>query len=108
MKLFYNPKSHLFNLFTYLICKATIDLKNVDEKTVSLLIGSFGGANLEYIAAPRCFEIVDCLKEVSDIPIFQGRLKWNFNCSTFKPRITSSIPTECIFFKIGILYFFTT
>ena len=32
---------------------------DVDEivKTVSLLSGSFGGVNLEDIAAPRCFEI---------------------------------------------------
>ena len=46
--------------------------KDVDEivKTVSLLLGSFGGVNLEDIAAPRCFEIEKRLKEVSDIPIF--------------------------------------
>ncbi|MCR5353921.1 MAG: NADP-dependent malic enzyme [Clostridiales bacterium] len=46
--------------------------KNVDEivKTVSLLLGSFGGVNLEDISAPRCFEIERKLKEISDIPIF--------------------------------------
>jgi malate dehydrogenase (oxaloacetate-decarboxylating) len=46
--------------------------KDVDEivKTVSLLAGSFGGVNLEDIAAPRCFEIERKLKEVCDIPIF--------------------------------------
>ncbi len=46
--------------------------KNVDEivKTVSLLLGSFGGVNLEDISAPRCFEIESRLKEISDIPIF--------------------------------------
>ncbi len=46
--------------------------KDVDEivKTVSLLAGSFGGINLEDIAAPRCFEIERRLKEVCDIPIF--------------------------------------
>lgn len=46
--------------------------KNVDEivHTVSLLLGSFGGVNLEDIAAPRCFEIERKLKEISDIPIF--------------------------------------
>ena len=46
--------------------------KDVDEfvRTVSLLLGSFGGVNLEDIAAPRCFEIERRLKEVSDIPIF--------------------------------------
>lgn len=46
--------------------------KDVDEivKTVSLIAGSFGGINLEDIAAPRCFEIEKKLKEVCDIPIF--------------------------------------
>ncbi len=46
--------------------------KDVDEfvRTVSLLLGSFGGVNLEDISAPRCFEIERKLKEVSDIPIF--------------------------------------
>ena len=46
--------------------------KDVDEivRTVALLAGSFGGVNLEDIAAPRCFEIEQRLKEVTDIPIF--------------------------------------
>ena len=46
--------------------------KDVDEivKTVGLLLGSFGGVNLEDISAPRCFEIERKLKEISDIPIF--------------------------------------
>jgi len=46
--------------------------KDTDEivRTVSLLLGSFGGVNLEDIAAPRCFEIERKLKEISDIPIF--------------------------------------
>ena len=46
--------------------------QNVDEfvKAVSLLLGSFGGVNLEDIAAPRCFEIEQKLQEISDIPIF--------------------------------------
>lgn len=46
--------------------------KDPDEivRTVSLLLGSFGGVNLEDIAAPRCFEIERKLKEISDIPIF--------------------------------------
>lgn len=46
--------------------------KDVDEivSTVSLLLGSFGGVNLEDISAPRCFEIEKRLKEISDIPIF--------------------------------------
>lgn len=46
--------------------------KNVDDivNTVALLEGSFGGVNLEDIAAPRCFEIEEKLKERCDIPIF--------------------------------------
>ncbi len=46
--------------------------KNVDEfvQTVYNISGSFGGINLEDIAAPRCFEIEQKLKEMCDIPIF--------------------------------------
>ena len=46
--------------------------KDVDEivNTVAVLAGSFGGVNLEDIAAPRCFEIEKKLKERCDIPIF--------------------------------------
>ena len=46
--------------------------KDVDEfvQTVYNISGSFGGINLEDIAAPRCFEIENKLKEMCDIPIF--------------------------------------
>ena len=46
--------------------------KDVDVivETVQLLAGSFGGINLEDIAAPRCFEIEERLKKSCDIPIF--------------------------------------
>jgi malate dehydrogenase (oxaloacetate-decarboxylating) len=46
--------------------------KDVDEivNTIALLEGSFGGINLEDIAAPRCFEIEKKLKERCSIPIF--------------------------------------
>ena len=46
--------------------------KDVDEivKTIYLISGSFGGINLEDIAAPRCFEIEKKLKELCDIPVF--------------------------------------
>ena len=49
-----------------------IKSKDVDEivRTVYLLSGSFGGVNLEDIAAPRCFEIERRLKEICDIPVF--------------------------------------
>ncbi len=45
---------------------------DVDEivRTVQLVAGSFGGINLEDIAAPRCFEIEAKLKECCDIPVF--------------------------------------
>lgn len=46
--------------------------KDVDEivNAIYLISGSFGGINLEDIAAPRCFEIERKLKEKCDIPIF--------------------------------------
>ncbi len=46
--------------------------KDPDEivHTIELLLGSFGGINLEDISAPRCFEIEEKLKKISDIPIF--------------------------------------
>ena len=46
--------------------------KDVDEivRTVYLISGSFGGINLEDIAAPRSFEIERRLKEICDIPVF--------------------------------------
>ena len=51
------------------ICVKT---KDVDEfvNAVYLISGSFGGINLEDIAAPRCFEIERKLKAKCDIPIF--------------------------------------
>ena len=51
------------------LCIRTHD---VDEfvNAVWLMSGSFGGINLEDIAAPRCFEIEAKLKEKCDIPIF--------------------------------------
>ncbi|MGL5435860.1 MAG: NAD(P)-dependent malic enzyme [Lachnospiraceae bacterium] len=49
-----------------------VDSKDVDTlvQTIALISKSFGGINLEDIAAPRCFEIEKKLKEVCDIPIF--------------------------------------
>jgi malate dehydrogenase (oxaloacetate-decarboxylating) len=49
-----------------------VKTQDVDEfvNTVYLLSGSFGGINLEDIAAPRCFEIERKLKEKCDIPVF--------------------------------------
>ena len=54
---------------TFPLC---IKSKDVDEivNTIYLISGSFGGVNLEDIAAPRCFEIEKKLKEKCDIPIF--------------------------------------
>ena len=66
-------KCALFKAFAdvdaFPICVKT---KDVDEfvNAVYLISGSFGGINLEDIAAPRCFEIERKLKEKCDIPIF--------------------------------------
>lgn len=57
------------NVDAFPIC---LNTKDVDEivRTVQLMAPSFGGVNLEDIAAPRCFEIEKKLKEVLDIPVF--------------------------------------
>ncbi len=57
------------NVDAFPLCVRT---KDVDEfvNAVYLISGSFGGINLEDIAAPRCFEIERKLKERCDIPIF--------------------------------------
>ncbi len=49
-----------------------IKSKDTDEivRTIELISDSFGGINLEDIAAPRCFEIERRLKEKLDIPVF--------------------------------------
>jgi malate dehydrogenase (oxaloacetate-decarboxylating) len=39
-------------------------------RTVAALAPSFGGINLEDIAAPRCFEIESRLRAILDIPVF--------------------------------------
>ncbi|AKL95931.1 NAD-dependent malic enzyme 4 [Clostridium aceticum] len=57
------------NVDAFPIC---LDTKDADEivRTVKLLAPTFGGINLEDIAAPRCFEIERRLKEELDIPVF--------------------------------------
>lgn len=49
-----------------------VDTHDVDElvRTIHLISKSFGGINLEDIAAPRCFEVERRLKEICDIPVF--------------------------------------
>ena len=51
------------------LCVRSHDVDDI-VNTVAMLAGSFGGVNLEDIAAPRCFEIERKLKERCDIPIF--------------------------------------
>ena len=66
-------KSVLFKRFgnvdAFPICLDTKDTEEIIE-TVKRLAPSFGGINLEDIAAPRCFEIERRLKEELDIPVF--------------------------------------
>ena len=49
-----------------------LDTQDTDEivETVVRIAPNFGGINLEDIAAPRCFEIEERLKERLDIPVF--------------------------------------
>lgn len=66
-------KAVLFKTFggvdAFPLCLATQD---VDEfvRTLVLLAPTFGGINLEDIAAPRCFEIEAKLQAALDIPVF--------------------------------------
>jgi malate dehydrogenase (oxaloacetate-decarboxylating) len=49
-----------------------VDSQDVDEivQFVRMLAPTFGGVNLEDIAAPRCFEIERRLREELDVPVF--------------------------------------
>lgn len=51
------------------ICINSKDSKEIIA-TCANILGTFGGVNLEDIAAPRCFEIERELQKISDIPIF--------------------------------------
>ncbi len=50
----------------------TVDTKDPDEliRTVKLLGPSFGGVNLEDIASPKCFRVLDELRREMDIPVW--------------------------------------
>ncbi len=66
-------KCALFKAFgdvdAFPMCIKSQDVATIVE-TIRLISGSFGGVNLEDIAAPRCFEIEEKLKQCCDIPIF--------------------------------------
>src|SRR5699024_6508938 len=49
-----------------------LDTHDVDElvETVARLAPTFGGINLEDIAAPRCFELERRLQDAVSIPVF--------------------------------------
>ena len=51
------------------ICLATKDPKEI-IRTVQLLAPSFGGINLEDIAQPKCFDILDELRRTMTIPVW--------------------------------------
>jgi len=51
------------------ICLNTQDTEEI-IKIVKAIAPSFGGINLEDIAAPRCFEVEERLKKELDIPVF--------------------------------------
>lgn len=65
-------KAVLFKAFAdidaFPICLATQDVEEIIQ-TVKNIAPSFGGINLEDIAAPRCFEIEDRLRAELDIPV---------------------------------------
>jgi len=49
-----------------------LDTQDTDEivRVVQLIAPAYGGINLEDIAAPRCFEIEERLRDLLDIPVF--------------------------------------
>jgi malate dehydrogenase (oxaloacetate-decarboxylating) len=51
------------------ICLDTVDVDKIVD-TVKLMAPTFGGINLEDIAAPNCFLIEERLKQELDIPVF--------------------------------------
>jgi malate dehydrogenase (oxaloacetate-decarboxylating) len=59
----------LANVDAFPVCLATRDPDRIVE-TVKLIAPTFGGINLEDIAAPRCFEIEDRLRKELEIPVF--------------------------------------
>ena len=66
-------KAVLFKSFAgvdaFPICLNTTDVDKIVE-TVKLLEPTFGGVNLEDIAAPNCFAIEERLKKETNIPVF--------------------------------------
>ena len=66
-------KCALFKTFAdvdaFPLCIRSKDTEEI-VRCIQLLAGSFGGINLEDIAAPRCFEIERKLQEILDIPVF--------------------------------------
>lgn len=66
-------KAVLFKSFAgvdaFPICLNTTDVDKIVE-TVKLLEPTFGGVNLEDIAAPNCFVVEERLKKETNIPIF--------------------------------------
>jgi malate dehydrogenase (oxaloacetate-decarboxylating)(NADP+) len=66
-----------------------IDCSDADEivNSIKNFAPSFGGINLEDIAAPDCFIIEQKLKEILDIPVFhddQHGTGYYYNCSINK------------------------
>ena len=49
-----------------------LDTKDPDEfiRTVKILEKNYAGVNLEDISSPKCYDIEDRLKEISNIPVF--------------------------------------
>jgi malate dehydrogenase (oxaloacetate-decarboxylating) len=57
------------NVDAWPVCLDTQDTEEI-IRTVQVLAPTYGGINLEDIAAPRCFEIESRLREMLDIPVF--------------------------------------
>ena len=66
-------KGMLFKKFADIdVFDIEVDCKDTQEliQTIANIAPTFGGINLEDIAAPQCFEVETALKEKLDIPVF--------------------------------------
>jgi len=85
----------------------TIDTKDPDEliRTVKLIGPAFGGVNLEDIASPKCFRVLDQLREEMDIPVWhddqQGTASITLAGVLNALKVVGKDPTKATYSVIG-------
>ncbi len=85
----------------------TVDTKDPDEliRTVKLIGPAFGGVNLEDIASPKCFRVLDELREEMDIPVWhddqQGTASITLAGVLNALKVVGKDPTRATYAVIG-------